>query len=303
MLFPYCFGDPDDYGHDAGQAWDCARGSTLGVVNFIAFLYGCFAVYRIAAVYFRTRWYLVNFIMLTLATLQCGLTAWKYNMLREQRLSYTASYLRGLQSILTCSTYGKAACASLNKDSLYFKVLVPLLSGFVLYFSIIFVIALTIEDIPCQHPNWLLMSVSQMCINLIFAIAGFIVMKMLASGAANISRDYTEFLDGEQYEVKQQRRALTLLLVFNASGSFVQVCLDVWLRNVYDQTKDCHYLDSSGDELLRLLMKIFSYDVPVLVTIYVFYWMPRRQFDPELEVVLSDDEALQEIESELLTTW
>mmetsp|Transcript_7517 Transcript_7517/g.9044 ORF Transcript_7517/g.9044 Transcript_7517/m.9044 type:complete len:305 (-) Transcript_7517:892-1806(-) len=304
MVFPYCFESADESGKQTGLTWDCARGSVLGIINFVAFAYGCYAVYRIFPVYLRTKWYFINLLMLTLATLQCGLTAIKYNMIREQRLSYTAAYLRALQSIFTCMTYGKAACAALSKESVYTKYFLPALIVFVAYFTGIFIYALTMETIPCEHPNWLLMSASQMCVNVVFAIAGYVVMRMLSSGAANVSRDYTEFLGAEQYEVKQQRIALTLLLVFNASGAVVQLCLDAWLKSVYSRTQDCHLLESSADEVLRLIMKVFSYDIPVLVTIYVFYWLPRRQFDRELEVVFTDDEEVyNEMESELLETW
>lgn len=302
-LFPYCYaasaGDGNDYG------WDCFRGVTLGLFNLGAFVYCAYASSRIARMCYRTRgWYALNLLMLMLASVQCLLTGVKYTFVKEQRLSFAAAYLRGLQSLLTCLFYGRAAAETLGSKRAYYRWLVPLLAILTLYLSILFLVALSLDEIPCHHTTWLLMSGSQMFITVVFAISGIFVMRDLYYAPGSIiRRDYTEAIDGEQFEVKLQRTALKVLLFFNALGATLQLVLDSWLQHKFRVTGECHFLDTPEEELLRLTLKLFSYDVPVIATIYVFYYLPRRQFDTELEVTLDESVRLDTIEDELLRNW
>lgn len=306
LLSPYCAAAPEGLNPETNvNGWDCFRGVTLGLFNVFAFLFCSYASVRIGRVCYRTRgWFALNLLMLLLASLQCLLTAVKYTVVKEQRLAFAAAYFRGLQSLLTCLFYGRAAADALNKSAHYFRCLLPLLAVLALYLTILFIVALTLESIPCYHPNWLLMSGSQMFITVMFAISGVFVMRDLYYAPANVvRREYIDGVDGEQFEVKLRRKAVKVLLVFNALGATVQLVLDVWLQQKYSNGLDCRVLDTPTEEIARLIMKLFSYDVPVVVTIYVFYLLPRRQFDTGMDLIMDDHAHLDTIEQELLQNW
>jgi len=48
----------------------------------------------------------------------------------------------------------------------------------------------------------------------------------------------------------------------------------------------CAIFETAGEELWRIFLKVLSYDLPVLATVYVYYWLPRRQFDTQLDIEL-----------------
>lgn len=161
-MFPYCgvkedVLDPNDPRMTMAD-WDCIRGSVLGALSVLVFAIAAYASVKIGLVWAHTRWYTINIIMLFLATLQCLLTSIRYLAVKEQRLTYTAAYLRGLQTLIASANYGKAASES---NDFLAKYYVPTLVLFVLYLTIVYVVALSMKEFDCYHPHWLVMSVSQ----------------------------------------------------------------------------------------------------------------------------------------------
>mmetsp|Transcript_19230 Transcript_19230/g.32037 ORF Transcript_19230/g.32037 Transcript_19230/m.32037 type:complete len:240 (-) Transcript_19230:674-1393(-) len=238
-MWPYCGERADNLsqqGHDIlvvpNADWDCIRGCSLGVINVIVFGVGLYALGKIGVVFYRTRWYALNFLMLFMATLQCLLTSVKYVFVKDQRLAFSAAYLRGLQTVLTSANYAKSAAESDSDPEFFSKYFAPILGMTVMYLSILYLIAVSMREFDCYHPQWMVMSISQFVIVCLFVVPGLKVMKKL-TGAMNISHEYFDVMNSHQNEIAQQRRGLAVLLLVNAIGALAQLVLDSWLHSKY----------------------------------------------------------------------
>ncbi|CAK9097228.1 Hypothetical protein SCF082_LOCUS45616 [Durusdinium trenchii] len=254
--------------------WECIRSVMLGLASLCVLSVSMYATVKIGVVFARTRWYGLNLLMLTLGTAQCLLTTVKYIVMRTQRLTFSAAYFRGLQTLLACANYAKAA-ADAGKDSEVFSnYYFPLLGLLVIYLSIVYLVAMARKEHVCFHPNFLVMSVSQLLIVCLFTIPGLAVMRKL-TGALESRNVYADLLHESQSEVIQQRTGLRALLLVNAVAAVAQVLLD----SQHSNPDMCIVFESGFEELCRIVIKILSYDVPVLATVYVYYWLPRSLFE------------------------
>ena len=279
-LLPYC---------DEDTAWDCARGLTLGILAASTCTIAAICAYRVGRMFLQTRWYLINLIMLSLASLQCAFMMIKYLLVRDQRLAFAASYTRALQSMLTATIYGHIALESRGRPDLIRRALLPAVVVLTLYLTAIFVHSLFNDVLPCFHPSWLVMSSSQLVIALAFALFGFVAMQEVNS-AARVSVELTDVMSGAQQAVLQRRRELWILLLVNTFCAVLQLGADAWLQDMYRRGKDCHVFQTDGEEFLRIVLRVGSYLTPPLATIVVFYWLPRRQFDNALDIQLGGDD-------------
>lgn len=288
--------------------WECIRGCVLGLASVCVFVVALYGLGKVGLVFVRTRWYALNVTMLLLATLQCMCTSIKYVFLREQRLSFTAAYFRGLQTLLTCATYAKSAAETGADPEVFARYYFPLLAVLGLYLTVLFLVAMSRTDDLCYHPRFLVMSISQMLIVLLFTIPGLTVMRKL-NGALNVRYDVATGSNGlgggidgiggglggglgrEQAQMVQQRQGLRVLLLFNAAGAVAQLWLDSWLKTEYDGDS-CIMFETASKELARIVLKFVSYDLPVLATVYVYYHLPRRQFHTGLDIELPETDHL-----------
>jgi len=232
-MFPYC-GLRDDILHPEDPRmemadWDCVRGVTLGITSISILLIALYASFKIGLVWYGTKgWYSLNLLMLSLASMQCFLTSIRYLLHKDQRLTYTAAYLRGLQTLIACGNYGKAASES---NPVYSKYYLPSLLFFVSYLTIIYFVALSMKEFDCYHPHWVVMSVSQMIIVILFSFPAITVSRNLSS--IDATQVHSTILNSESSHVAQLKRALWILWVVNAIGSVSQLTLDTWLHGKY----------------------------------------------------------------------
>ncbi|GBG23960.1 Hypothetical Protein FCC1311_001792 [Hondaea fermentalgiana] len=290
-MWPHCQDDadrPPDMFH-----WECVRGVVLGLASALLLAVCLFATVRMLVVFVRTRWYASNLLMLALGTMQSFFLTLKYLIDKNQKLSFAAAYARGVQSLITCANYAKAAAETGMDPVMFSKYYFPLLGVLTLYLTLIFLVAMGRRKDLCFHPRWLVMSVSQLLIVGLFSIPGLKVMRKLA-GAMHWSHVYTDPSIGNVEEVAKQQRALFVLLVCNAIGASAQVTLDLWLKSVYKYVdvkwknpEDCVHFDTAIEEQIRIVLKLLSYHLPITATLYVYFWLPRQGEETRQEAATS----------------
>lgn len=283
MIEPYCTGQND---------WDCIRGVMLSLLSIATTIACMYCLGKIIRVWVSTRWYSLNIFMILMGLMQTLLESIHYTFMRDSRMSVSVKFLRSLQSTITLYLYGRLALQSKQRDDLISKVLLPAAIGYVIYNVIIFASVMTSERVDCFHPTWLIMSVSNLVSAIPFTISGCIVMRELGL-AASLKVRYSTLLEGDQAALVQRRHQVTVLLTANTVGAIFQLALDIYQRFMFEAQQDCIVLtkdDAAGAQLLQILLQLLSTLLPVWVLLYVFYWVPRHQYDTNLDVDLPESE-------------
>jgi len=299
-MFPYCYDARFEF-LDEGDArremidWDCLRGVVLGLLSGLAFVVSLYAVFRIGRVFVKSGWYGLNWTMLALGAAQSLFLMVKYLFVRNQGLAFSAAYARGLQTLLTCANYAKLAAETGTDPEVFSRYFFPVLGMLAVYLTLVFLVTMAQKRDACFHPSFLWMSASQLVIVILFTVPGLAVMRKLAF-ASNFSHIYTDYSQGNLSEdVQKQKRSLWILLLVNAAGAITQLYLDVWLKNVFEDPETCVIFDSAAEELMRLALKVVSYDVPILATVYVYYYLPRvSSTDSNIENLENGEDLLED---------
>jgi len=148
-----------------------------------------------------------------------------------------------VQNALTFLIYSRMAAEALGRADLIGKVLMPFFSAFVVYLTVILCVAVGSADIKCDHPAWLLVSVSIVAIALGFLLVGCRVMReidkaasvqvgaaarpapraaprvrplLTRPGLARAQVQHSELMGGEQGYLEEKRHQLYTLMIVRA---------------------------------------------------------------------------------------
>ena len=290
---PYC--SADDW-----EAWDCGRGVTVGVTSLITLGWCLFALYRIYRSMVWEKWK-INIFMLCLGGLLSLLMTIKYLMARTARLSFTATWLRALVTLMCCVAYAKAAC-ELRKRPDQFRRCLLAAAGVGALFTVGFVIQVATPEasVGCKHPTFLALGIGELVLAVVAVAVGAVVNRELKAldhvgggrgggdamaAAADAAARSEGLMDGGQAELAQARRQLWLLLVVNVFCAVIQVAESAWIASLgAGAGGDAHAGEclDRGDagatvEFLRIVLRLIAFCLPVWAIVYVFYYLPRRQ--------------------------
>src|SRR5690606_33118339 len=135
----------------------------------------------------------------------------------------------------------------------------------------------------CHHPGWLLLSISQFFVTMLFVAFGVLSMKEVYL-LAEPTHQFSDVMSGAQQHVLVKRRELWILLIVNTFAAFIQVASDAWLQHMYGLTGSCTSLETENQEIGRICLTLIAFDLPVWAGLLVFFWFPRHQLSSELDI-------------------
>lgn len=283
---------------------DCARTVTLGISSLATALVSVAALRRMYVVFSASggRRFGLNCVMVFFALCQTSCSTLLFFLDTDERIAIAARYFRGLQMLLACLVYTRLACEAMDKMYLVGKVLLPGLSFIFVYLSVIFIVAMFTDEIDCHHPAELLMSISMVAVAACFTTAGYFVMRVI-NQATSKSVHQDTLMGPEQGELVQKRKQLWSLLLVNVASSIFLIVFDVYRLSIYDPNGECQIVPE-GDEsavvqLLRFCMRMIAFLIPVWNTLYVFWYIERRQFTTQMDVSL---DGYSELDDDILNS-
>jgi len=247
---------------------------------------------------------------------QCCFSAIKYWFVRSSKLSFCVNYCRELANVFTFYVYARIAAETLGRPAIVKRVVNPGAALLALYLSVLLVLALGSSSLDhyCGDSDgplvWFMMSISAVVTTISLLVVGSVMIVQI-NRAANTAAQYTELVSGGQHQLTMRRKQLYTLLVVNAVGSVVQMSYGAYVQSrsagdgAGSQGSDCHPAGTSGEaetEMIKLLFNMLSYSVPVWAALYVFYWVPRHQYQKNLDLILSNYKAELD-ERDALEEW
>jgi len=240
----------------------------------------------------------LNLAMLLLTIIQTCLDWIDLLIKRESRLQLLSITMRSLQTNLACTAYASFILENrrASKWSFWFYVFPGSFISFTTTL-VIFIIACFEDDLECEHPLWLVMTVFQLLVSIVFAFIGL-------AAAREASVHYVG--DRHQFyvpnEVATKRRALWLLMATFLVAAVAQVIGDAWRMDLARSGESCRYHASHGEEFLRVILYILSFDLPAWGVLLVFFYLPRHSFDAGNDVELPNISLLQWQDIEMNTS-
>lgn len=277
-----------DYCHDPeASTWECARSIFLGVVALVTCLISLVAFERVLRAHLRRKAFALNLVMISLTILQTSLDFVDLIIKRESRLQLLSITLRSLQTNVAYTAYTSFILENRRASSRAFWCSILPLTCLSIATLVLFILACLEDEVACEHPLWLVMSVFQVTISLAFFATGLMASRE-ARDQAHPQQHY--FVSNE---MASKTQALWLLMGTFLIASIAQLTGDAWRLDLARNGESCRYHDSHGEEFFRVVLFVMSFDVPAWGVLLVFFYLPRHSFDAAFDVELPSVQLLQ----------
>ena len=280
-MFPYCDlrqkflskDDPKLHSLD----WNCVHSILVGSISAILFIICLYGVLVMTKKLSDSSSYGLNVLILLLCTLQCFFNLSMYIFLEDSKLSICASYLRALQTIIACAIASHKV-AYQSHSLLFNKYFLVTLGSSILFCTIFLIIACFEPVLKCYYSHWIIMSSFQLFIVILFTIPTFkiIMNKRKISSETNIF-EIEESGPNSDSNI-EELKSLKKCYLGNIIGAISQFFLDISLQNIDLKRTDCLIINFQFGDLVRTLLKIIAFHLPVIILINV-YFVPGNDYD------------------------
>ncbi|GFR22392.1 uncharacterized protein TNCT_304901 [Trichonephila clavata] len=181
------------------------------------------------------------------------------------QMEYVASYLKMIQFVLLCHFHWSLVSRILHQQKLINWIIVPLLVGFLSFFSFVTVLGLLSHFTPseeCLAPHWTLLSLAEFVGIQLYVVAGIYITRKINSVSA---------LDSFKWEQKRDLWSVIIVYEFSSASSLVYF---ISLRAVGSSTTGCseifNYAQNIYSPVYGTLM-VIKYLLPIWVMLFIFY--------------------------------
>lgn len=254
----------------------CVRSSLLTLFGFCTFLLCLFRIIRLHLLHHpQIHQYLV-FYFATIELL-CLIVKWiAVNSLYQ--MEYVASYLKMIQFILLCHFHWSLVSRILHQQKLINWIIIPLLAGFLSFFSSITALGIMTNFSPseeCLAPHWILLSFAEFLGIQLYVVAGIYITRKINSVSA---------MDSFKWE--QKRDLWSVIMVYEFS-SVVTLAYFLSLQILAVDESGCSEIFKHAQNIYSPVYATFmviKYLFPIWVMLFVFY--------PTQGCLSSEDERL-----------
>ncbi|XP_015912070.2 uncharacterized protein [Parasteatoda tepidariorum] len=250
-----CFGNYDTTA--------CVRNSLL---TSIGLMLGFFCILRITKLHILRHPQIHQFLVFYLASLEiiCLIVKW---MVLESwyQLELAASFLKMVQFIILCHFHWSLALRILHHQSLVNRVIMPLLTGFLCFYSCFTVLGLMTHFSTwdeCLAPHWILLSFLEFLGIQLYVVAGINITKKINSVSA---------MDSFKWE--QKRDLWSVILTYEVS-SVVTVVYYSTLQGLGDLEIGCSGIFAHAQNIyspVYAVVMVLIYLGPIWIMLFVFY--------------------------------
>ncbi|CAM1327278.1 Uncharacterised protein g9460 [Pycnogonum litorale] len=251
----------------------CIRNSILISLMALTFI-GCLA--RIVRLHVVKHPQIHQYIIFYFACVECIICVVNWSIGGSQpQIDISASYLKLLQFIAICHFYWTLAARILRQEHLVFRVILPILAIYVLYFTTVAVVGIVMAAsswTECLEPEWLMMSAAEFLVVQLFMVAGrYITIKINAISAL------------ESFKRAQKTGLWGLIIVYELSA-LLSVTYDAAMRILGDRDTGCSGIFSHSQLSYSLIFAFFmviKFMLPVWTMLAVFKPNPTRMNEDE----------------------
>jgi hypothetical protein len=271
--------------------WACIRDKIIGFSCLLLFILALYGALQTSNLYRRTRFYALNALFLWLVTLQTFVDFLGRLFIQDDRTDFFSLFMRMIEINTACITYAHFALDSRGEGDKFKSKILPIAFLFFIAQTILFSIALADDDgqIECAKPMWLIGSVSNLALSLLFLFYGWLALNEVIK----IAQFTTPYSDSSvsfvQPGILRKRRELWACVLVFLISSICQVSLDSWSMSVSTQTdslQSCYEREGSGWlAFWRIILEFISIFAPPFVLVLIFYVELRWQFSAP-EVIL-----------------
>jgi hypothetical protein len=203
-------------------------------------------------------------------------------------LRFASMFLRGIQTNVLCAAYASFVLQSHGRDE---RRMWPISMFLIVEILVVFIVACVDDsDLSCGHPFWLLMSVSQLVVTLVFVTFGTLAFREVSKLEASLTASSSE-VDGTQrvniHTTNLKKREIWVLMTVFLLASMSDVVGDCWRFIVESGGINCRYHDTNGEEFVRTVLDILAFTAPIFAILFVFYYQDvnaRYSVHPSEEV-------------------